>query len=203
MSTIPVAPPEPELAPPLHAHRFSVEEFEHLLDIGVFKSGDPVELLEGWIVDKMTQYPPHASASDYVEDALRAALPAEWRLREQKPIRTADSLPEPDIAVVRGPKERYRRRHPIPADVAFVVEISDTTLREDRHRKGRIYARARIPIYWIVNLPGAVIEVYSHPRAGKTPGYRQCQEYARNDSVPLVIEGREIARIPVQDLLPG
>src|SRR5262245_20679698 len=113
---------------PVRLHRFTVEEFERLMDTGAFHSGDPVELLEGWIVDKMTHHPPHATALDKAHDVLALLLPKAWRVREQKPIRTADSLPEPDLAVVRGPRDRYARRHPTPRDVALVVEVSDATL---------------------------------------------------------------------------
>jgi Uma2 family endonuclease len=184
-------------------HRFTIEQYERMGEAGILTPDDRVELLEGWIVDKMTQHPPHAAAIDFVQDALRAVLPAEWRLRDQKPVRINDSLPEPDVAVVRGPRERYARRHPVPADVALVIEVADTTLDEDRHRKGSIYARARIPVYWIVNLPGAVLEVYSQPRAGKTPAYRQRQDYGRDEAVPVVLAARQVAHVAVRELLPA
>jgi Uma2 family endonuclease len=128
--------------PPHNTHRFTAEQYELMGDAGILKTGDRVEFLEGWVVDKMTQYPPHASAIDFVQDALRELLPAAWRLRDQKPIRTSDSLPEPDVVVVRGPKERYTQRHPEPADIALVIEVADSSLDDDRARKGRIYASA-------------------------------------------------------------
>src|SRR5262249_27668440 len=133
---------------------------------------------------------------------IAARLPAGWRVRVQSAITTTDSEPEPDVAVVRGPARRYVRSHPRSKDIAVIVEVADTTLLEDRKDKGRVYARARIPIYWIVNLPGAKVEVYTQPMAGKVPGYRHHQDYGIDETVPLVIEGREVGRIPVRDLLP-
>jgi hypothetical protein len=59
-------------------------------ELGFLMVEDRVELLEGWIIDKMIQYPPHAAAIDFVSDALRARLPNGWRLRDQKPIRLAE-----------------------------------------------------------------------------------------------------------------
>jgi Uma2 family endonuclease len=188
---------------PPRVHRFTVEQYERMGELGILTPDDRVELLEGWIVDKMTQHPPHAAAIDYVQDALRAVLPADWRLRDQKPVRITDSLPEPDVAVVRGPRERYTRRHPVPAHVALVIEVADTTLQQDREWKGPIYARARIPVYWVVNLPGMTLEVYTQPRAGKAPTYRQRQDYDPHETVPVVIAGREVARIPVRELFPA
>jgi Uma2 family endonuclease len=190
------------IRPPLRTHRFTVEQYERMTELGFLTPEDRVELLEGWIADKMTQHPPHASCIDLVADALRAVLPPEWILRDQKPLRAGDSVPEPDVAVVRGPRRRYVKSHPVPEDVATVIELADTTLEDDRVRKGRIYARARIPVYWIINLPEGKVEVYTHPRGGKIPSYRQTRDYAPDAELPLVVAGREIGRVAVRDLLP-
>jgi Uma2 family endonuclease len=192
----------PAPQPPAGLHRFTVKQYERMGELGILTPDDRVELLDGWVVNKMTQHPPHAAAIDFLQDALRAVLPAEWRLRDQKPIRLPGSLPEPDVAVVRGPRERYTQQHPVPADVSLVIEVADTTLEADRELKGPIYARARIPVYWIINLRGKAVEVYSQPKAGRKPAYRQRQDYTGEDTVPVVIAGHEIARIPVRDLLP-
>src|SRR5262245_14534040 len=100
-------PPPPEILERLH--RFTVRQFQRMIAAGVFPSGERVELLKGWIYKKMTQNPPHAVVLDLTHEALRPRLPAGWCLREQKPIITSDSHPEPDIAVVRGRAKRYIR----------------------------------------------------------------------------------------------
>ncbi len=199
-----VARPRAEIeeAPPSGLYRFTTPQYERMVEVGILTPEDRAELLEGWIVKKVTQHPPHATVLEYTQDALRPLLPEGWRLREQKPMTTPDdSVPEPDVAIVRGPASRYERRHPRPADVALVIEVADTSLQEDRERKGRIYARARIPVYWIVNLPDERVEVYTRPRAGKTPIYRERRDYGRGQVFPLIIEGQEIAEIPVDALL--
>jgi Uma2 family endonuclease len=197
----PAFPIQGEPTVPPHVYRFTVEQFHRIVDSGVFTK-DRVELLEGWIVQKMTQYPPHATAIDATLEALRPLLPAGWRLREQKPISTLESEPEPDVIVVRGPVRRYAQRHPEPGDIALVIEVADTTLEEDRGRKGRIYARARIPVYWIINLVEAKVEVYTQPRAGRKPAYREHRDYGIDESVPLTIAGHEPGSAAVRDLLP-
>ena len=185
---------------PLRAHRFSVAQFERLVETGVL--GERVELLDGWIVDKMTQKPPHAVAVDLTQEVLRQVLPADWKVREQKPIRTGESEPEPDIAVVRGPINRYAKRHPRPRDIGLLIEAADRSLLDDRARKGRIYASARVAAYWIINLVDRIVEVYTEPKAGKSPGYARREDYHAGDLVPLVIAGKVVARIAVRDLLP-
>src|SRR5262245_40075528 len=104
--------------PPRPLYRFSVEQYERMAEMGILKTSDRVELLEGWVVQKMTQHPPHVIASENVQEALKALLSsAEWWVREQKPLRLAYSLPEPDLMVIRGPRSRYTDRHPEPSEV--------------------------------------------------------------------------------------
>jgi hypothetical protein len=80
--------------------------------------------------------------------------------------------------------------------------VADTTLGEDRGVKQRLYARNRLPCYWIVNLNDALVEVYTGPRGGRSPGYRERRDYGPGDSVPLTISGQELAPVPVRDILP-
>ncbi|MBI4602820.1 MAG: Uma2 family endonuclease, partial [Planctomycetes bacterium] len=126
--------------PPVPIRRFTVVEYHRLGEVGVLTEDDRVELLEGWILEKMVHNPPHGATIDQARDTIGGRLPPEWRVRVQLPITTADSEPEPDLAVVRGPASRYARNHPGPEEVAFLVEVADTTLVRDRGFKGRIYA---------------------------------------------------------------
>lgn len=113
-------------------HRFSVDQYERMIELGVLTSADRVELIEGIVVQKMTQNPPRAVSIDYTRDALRPLLNEGWHLREQKPIKLSDSEPQPDLVVVRGPLQRYERRHPVPRDIALLIEVADTSLDGDR-----------------------------------------------------------------------
>ena len=114
-----------------------------------------------------------------------------------------DQRAEPDVAVARGPRRLYEERHPRPGDVAFLVEVADSSLDEDRSDKTTMYARARIGVYWIVNLVHAQVEVYTEPRGGRNPGYRSRHDYRIGEEVPVVVDGREVGRVAVRDLLPS
>jgi Uma2 family endonuclease len=184
-------------------HHFTVAQYERMTETGVITHRDRVELLEGVIVDKMTQHPPHNAMIDLARHALAPLLPTAWLCREQKAVCLTDSEPEPDLVVARGPMERYMHRHPTTQDIALVIQVADSSLSEDRDRKGRLYSRARLPVYWIINLIDVQIEVYTEPKGGRAPAYRRRQEYGRAEAVPLWIEGREIGRLPVSDIFRG
>lgn len=184
-------------------YRFSVDQYERMIEAGILREGEAAELLDGIVVLKMTQHPPHATCVEYTTEALRAVLPAEWRLRDQKPIRLRTSEPEPDVVVVRGPLSRYERRHPGPADVALVIEVADSSLDEDRSDKGRLYAQAGIACYWIVNLVEAQVGAYTDPRRGKQASYRTRTDFGVSERVPVVLGGQEIGQVAVRDLLPS
>jgi Uma2 family endonuclease len=173
-----------------------------MTELGLLTSSDRVELLEGIIVDKMTQHPPHSVAVDLVREHLEPLLPPDYRIRDQKPVRLVGSEPEPDLAVVLGPAKRYVRHHPGPQDIVLVIEVADTSLADDRERKGRVYARARLPVYWIVNLRAGAVEVYTDPKGGRTPGYTTHRDYGRDESVPVIVAGKKLGAIPVSDVLP-
>ena len=184
-------------------YRLSVAQYHAIARAGILDEDAPVELLEGWLVRKMTKNPAHCLALGLVQDALASLLPRGWHVKVQGSMTTADSEPEPDAAVVRGQRRDYKGRHPGAEDIALVVEVADTSLRRDRGSKKRIYARAGIPVYWIVNLIARLIEVYTDPAgAGKRAQYRQHRDYGPSEAIPLLLDNDEVGSLEVQALLP-
>jgi len=183
--------------------RFTVGEYHRLTELGILTEDDNLELLEGYLVLKMARNPPHDGTLHRTLKRLARDLPPGWDVRIQAAVTLADSEPEPDLAVVRDDPDGYTTRHPGPADVGLVIEVADSTLAGDRADKGRIYARAGIPWYWIINLPDRQVEVYSSP-SGPTgaPAYAQRKDYQPGDAVALTLSSAVVASIPVQDLLP-
>jgi Uma2 family endonuclease len=189
--------------PPLPVRRFTVDEYHHMIESGVLHDDEPLELLEGWLVPKMTRKPPHDVAVVLASDALRTRIPQGYHLRIQCAETTSDSEPEPDIVVVRGVARDYTSRHPGPNETALVIEVADSSLTRDRSVKARVYARAGIAVYWIVNLVDSQIEVYTAPTGPcDEPRYQSRRDFHPRESAPLLIDGNEIGSIPAQDLLP-
>jgi len=183
--------------------RLRIEQYHAIIQAGILTDDDSVELLEGWLVFKMPKNPPHRVTTRLVRTALENILPRGWYVDSQEPITLSNSEPEPDIVVVRGDTRQYLDRHPGAEDIALIIEVSDTTLQRDRTVKKRIYARAGISIYWIVNLVEEQVEVYSQPLVEvEQPDYSQRLDFGRSAVIPIIIEGIEIGAIAVDALLP-
>jgi Uma2 family endonuclease len=184
--------------PVADVYRMNIDEFERVvgsLDV------ERVELIDGILVERGDMDPPHAVASVRLRFYLDRLVPDGWFVREDKPLRVHRTYePFPDLALVRGnPLTAYLDRHPGPADVAIVTEISDSTLAKDRGEKRANYAAGGITVYWIVNLIDRQVEVYTGPGAD---GYSACVTHKPGESVPVVIEGAEVGRIAVSHILP-
>lgn len=183
--------------------RLSIRQYHAMIDAGVLTDDDPVELIEGILVYKVPKKPRHRIALAKLQRAISSLLLPDISLQTQEPITLSDGEPEPDAAIFRGKPEDYPQRHPGADEVLLVVEVADTTLARDRGIKLRSYARAKLPIYWIVDLIGETVEVYTGPDSQSSPPrYQQPQIYDRHASVPLEIGGRLIANIPVASILP-
>jgi Uma2 family endonuclease len=176
-------------------YRLTAAEYEQ---IAGFLDDDRVELIDGFLVKKMGKNPPHVVVCARLVAALAQFAAVGWYTRPGEPVRVGRRTePEPDAALARGTFEDYANRHPEPADVALVAEVADTTLAKDRRRK-RTYGPVGIPVYWIVNINSGQIEVYTNP----TPdGYASRVDRGRGEHVEVVIDGKVIGRIAVDDIV--
>jgi Uma2 family endonuclease len=183
--------------------RWTRAEYDRLIDKGVFRPDERLELLAGQLVVREPQGDPHAFAIELANEALRTAFGSEWRVRVQLPIALDDeSEPEPDVSVAPG---RLRESSEAkPSRLVLVVEVAQSSLALDREYKGSLYARARVADYWIVNLADRMLEVYRDPvpdaSASYGWAYRSVQSLHAGEHVsPLAAP---TARIQVADLLP-
>jgi Uma2 family endonuclease len=183
--------------------RFSVERYQRMIEASILTDEDKVELLEGYIVLTPPRNPLHDGTIGLLERPLFERLPEGWDLRILSTVVLSDSQPEPDFAIVRGNARTYFSRHPGPADVGLIIEVADASLLRDQRDKTRIYARAGILTYWIINLVDQRVEVYTQP-SGPTPvpAYGSFQVYQPGDAIPLVLDGNKVGTLAATDLLP-
>jgi Uma2 family endonuclease len=171
------------------------EEYDRLVAAGAFQPESRIQLVQGEIVEIAPQSARHAAAVRRVSKAMETVFRRGYDVRPQLPLTIgAHSEPEPDIAVVPGSPDDYRDAHPSAA--VLVIEIADTTLDFDRTRKQALYAQARIPEYWIVNLVDGVLEVYRDPHESK---YGTVQRLGPDDAIAA--EAAATAHVQVRDLL--
>ncbi len=159
------------VAPGFAIRRFTIPEYHRLADAGVLTDDDRVELLEGFISQKMVHSPIHDATVSSIEYLIRPLLLQGWILRIQSAISLTTSEPAPDVVIALGPPARYAERHPSGKDIAMVIEIAETSLLRDR-RKANIYASGGVPIYWIVNLSERTLEYFDVPNQGV---YERCR----------------------------
>jgi len=173
-------------APPFRRRRWTTAEFHRMIDAGILRDGSRTFLWDGEIIEPMPEKPPHVNVENYFREILADHFPrAAWAINQGNPVQLADGFePQPDLTVLRSPRSAYIGRLPQPADVALLIEIASTSYFYDAGEYLAAYARAAIPLYWIVNLPARRIEVYSDPDA-ETGTYRTRQDYAPGMAVPL------------------
>lgn len=162
-------------AQPAPLFAWDVDRYHRAIETGVFTNDDHIELVEGELLPVPPIGPSHADIVDEISTRLTLTLADEYRIRTQNPLTLPpDSEPQPDIVVAQA--GRYRTAHPGPADTLVVVEVSDTTRNRDENAKLPLYARNRIPEFWLFDVSAGVIHVYSRPEG---------EIYAEHDMVPF------------------
>ena len=195
---------EAPLAATFPAHRVTIERYRRLVESGVYRYGEPVFLWRGRLVEKMGKGRPHTFAVNTLTTLLVPLVPAGHYLQQEGPIAIGeDSVPEPDLTVIRGTRRDHLARDPTAQEVALIVEVADSSLRVDSGEVLEVYAAEAIPVYWLVNIPKRRVEVYRNPTGPEgTPGYRECRQYGPGEDIPVVLDGVEVGRVAVDEVLP-
>ena len=176
---------------------FTVDDYYKMLDAGILSEDDRVELIEGEIIQMSSMGSRHAAVVTRLNDLLVPLLKGMALLRPQLPLRLNEfNEPGPDIVVLKPRPDFYASRHPGPADVFLVLEISDSSLKYDRDVKLSIYAAARLPEIWIADLLGDEVLVYREP-SGKR--YKTSLSFRRGDSISCLTLPQ--IQLAVDDLL--
>ncbi|HEY2415275.1 MAG TPA: Uma2 family endonuclease [Pirellulaceae bacterium] len=184
--------------------RFTITEYHSLIKLGILAEDGSCELLKGLVVHKMGKNRRHSLVTRRLREMVQRLLAdCNCYVDSQEPLVALDSEPEPDVYAVRGKAEDYQSEQPAAKDVPLVIEVAEATLGNDRLAKKLIYAEASIPVYWIVNLLARQVEVYTQPSGpAAQPDYASREIHDEGAEVPVVVDGREIGRLKVKDILP-
>lgn len=179
-------------------HRFTVEAYEEMVAHGILTEDDRVELLAGEIVEMSPIGDPHVGCVNRLTALFSAALMGHAVVQIQNPVvLPPDSVPEPDVAILRPRADFYGKGKARPGDIFFLVEVAQSSLRFDRLVKVPIYAKRGVPEVWIADVLHGTIDCYREP-FGDT--YASVRILRDNDEIaPLAFPG---ARFRVSDIVP-
>jgi Uma2 family endonuclease len=150
-------------APPLM--RISCERYHAMIACGSLTPEDRIELIDGYLVTKMSIGPNHSAVLTRLQNLLVRRVGERAIVRSQNPVTIHEySEPEPDIAVAKFRDDYYADGHPQPDDLLLIVEIGESSLAYDRNAKIPLYAAAGIPLVWLVDLPARRVTVYQDPQ---------------------------------------
>jgi Uma2 family endonuclease len=182
----------------LRRRRFSVEDYDRMIGVGILTKDDRVELLEGEIVEMAPIGERHAGTVNRLNRLFSSCLGDGVIVQIQCPIRLAAeaSEPQPDVALLVPRPDFYTTRRPLPRDVLLVVEVMDSSVGKDRRVKMPLYARAGIVEVWLVDLNTDRVEVYRRPGAA---GYAESMVLERGES--LTIQAFPDVGLTVTDLV--
>ncbi len=168
----------------LRLHQISVEEYDLMIESGVFDENDQIELLNGAIVKKMPKGTKHSAANDRIARVFGRHFGDNVFIRNQNPVWLDEfSEPEPDIVLAMPKEDEYENSHPTPEEIFLIMEVSDSTLGYDRNTKGETYSRAGIRQYLLLNLQEKIIEDYREPGVD---GFQSKQSYRIGQQFNLV-----------------
>lgn len=147
--------------------RFRVEDFRKMMEVGILPEESGWEIIDGYLMDKMTIGSKHASVVRRLEKFFERAVGDRLIVSGQNPVQIDDyNAPEPDVALLAPRADFYAENHPTPPDVFLLVEVSDSTVEYDREIKKTLYAEAEIREFWLVNLKNNTVEIYTQPKNG-------------------------------------
>lgn len=176
----------------LPIYRLGVDTYNNIVESGAL-DGRSVELVEGLIVDMMS---PHSGSHATVIRRLeRHFATVEGWAQVQLPLEVVpNSMPEPDLALLA--EEPPPGRHPRTA--LLTIEVAVSSHQFDRGAKARMYARAGVLAYWLVDVPGRAVEVRTEPGPD---GYGRCEIFREGAMAPSPVSG--VGDLDVSALLAG
>ena len=170
--------------------RWTAERYLLLIESGIIVDGALTELVDGEVVESVPQGNRHFQTFRMLQEAFRALnVPG---LIVSPTIQISDfSVVDPEFALIRQTRFDHL---PTASETLWVIEVSDSSLNHDLTVKGEIYAKASIPVYWVVNVNERHIHVFTNPVNGH---YTRCDIQAESATVPFANVNLAIA-----DLFP-
>ena len=162
---------------------FTAQEYDRMIEAGIFASQDRLELIRGEIIQMSPIGRRHAAHVRRLNTLLSEKLCQQAIVDIQNPIELDDySEPKPDVAILRLSSDFYASAHPQPSDILLLIEVADTTVESDRSIKIPLYAENGIAEVWLININAQCVEIYRQPTA---TGYQSIQFFYRGQTIAM------------------
>jgi Uma2 family endonuclease len=165
----------------LQTAKISIQDYHSMIDAGIFPNRR-IELLAGDLIELSPETPCHANSNHKLFKYFLTLFAQLADVRSAHPITLSTSEPQPDLVLAKLPETLYDQRHPTPADIYLVIEISYSTLDYDLNYKKKYYAKDKIDEYWIIDLENHRLLVFRNPQA---ENYLENMEYRMGEVSPL------------------
>jgi Uma2 family endonuclease len=166
-----------------NVHKFTVQQYELMLEAGVFAESDRLELINGEIRVMSLIGRKHAVCVAKTAKNFERKLGDQTIVWTQNPILLSNYFqPQPDLAILKWRDDFYAEALPAPDDILLIIEVADSTIAYDRDVKSSLYAANGIPEMWLFDVNKKIVEGYSQPSA---LGYKRMQRYEKNDTLAM------------------
>lgn len=178
-------------------HRFTVAEYHHMGEAGIFSEDDRMELIDGEVVEMTPIGSRHAAVVMRLNRLLQGAIGDRALVNPQNPVELTEySEPQPDLSLLVPRADFYAGGHPRPQDTLLVVEVADSTLAYDLGVKLPLYAAAGVPEAWVVDIAARALHVHAGPASGR---YQDVRRLVPGDiATPRALPG---VLVPVEEIL--
>ena len=182
----------------LQRRRFTTKEYIRMAEAGILRDDERVELVEGEVLIMAPIGRDHGAGVSRQIRLLTRYAPGRFSIWTQTTIHLGEEFsPEPDLVLLRFREDDYAGKDPTAEDIILIIEDARTSLAYDRDTKSRLYALARVPETWVVDLLGRAIERFTDPGPD---GYREHTTLHSGERIrPVLLPDIELS---VDDLLP-
>ena len=164
----------------LTRRRFTRDDYHGMAAAGILAPDARVELLDGEVVEMSPIGPRHGGITDRLNAFFSPRVAGNAICRIQGPLTLSESSePEPDLQILAHRDDFYTSQHPGPEDVLLLIEVAESSLEKDRNEKLRLYARAGIAEYWIIDVDQERLIVHRHPKGDEFTFVQQHDRSAR------------------------
>lgn len=172
---------------------FNVDEYHLMAKAGILHEDDPIELINGEIIEMSPIGTPYINCVNRLTMLLVPMLVDKAIVSVQNPIRLNKfNEPEPDIAVLKLREDEYAYGPPTPEDALLLIEIADTTVRYDTKVKIPLYANYGVPEVWLVDLNKQKVVVYTD----RSEGTYETKQTFKGDTMMTASQMNEIQLSP-------